>query len=118
MDKEIVKTAIDRLQRITEVSHNTAYDLVYSEIDIKSTEIVLEYIKQLEEDNKRLREDYVLLQNASDEYEDKLEGLPNKISNKIKEISDKIQNDSKNMYGYEVIEYTAQVEDLQEILGD
>lgn len=48
MDKEIIKTAIDRLQRITKVSRNTAYDLVYSEIDIKSTEIVLEYIKELE----------------------------------------------------------------------
>lgn len=41
-----------------------------------------------------------------------------KIRKKIKEISNKIKNPDKDTYSYEIIEYTAQVEVLQELLEE
>ena len=35
--------------------------------------LLLDYITNLQQENERLKEEYVLLQNASEEYEDKLQ---------------------------------------------
>lgn len=49
---------------------------------------------ELEQENKRLKEEYVLLQNASDEYED---GLQQKID-KVDKYIDRLLNTDDTMY--------------------
>ena len=46
---EATKEAIGYLERVVQLSKNTAYDLVYRDIDIKCIEILLDYIKKVEE---------------------------------------------------------------------
>ena len=50
--KKETKEAIDYLHRILKLNKNTAYDLVLGETEIKCLEIALEYIKELERENK------------------------------------------------------------------
>lgn len=47
MNKE-VKEAIKYLRRVIKTSKETAYNLVYQDIDIQCLEIVLNYIEELE----------------------------------------------------------------------
>lgn len=52
---EETKEAIKYLQRVIKVSKETAYNLVYQDIDIQCLEIALDYIEELEgrKDTKR-----------------------------------------------------------------
>ena len=80
MNEEVVKQAKDRLQRIIYVSRNTAYDLVYSEIDIKCTEILLDYIEELIKLNKELASNQLFIKQEYDNLKQKIRELVNNCS--------------------------------------
>lgn len=48
MRDEEQREAITYLRRVIKTSKETAYNLVYQDIDIKCLEIVLDYIEELE----------------------------------------------------------------------
>lgn len=58
----------------------------FTSLKFSTIETVLAYIEKIEKDNQRLRDDYLLLQKASEEYEDKLQ----KELETYKKIDDKL----------------------------
>lgn len=84
------------------------------EISVEMAEQLISIIEKLQKDVKGLMEDYQDLgKELCFNFVHKEE-----IREKIKEISNKIKNPSKDTYSYEIIEYTAQVEVLQELLEE
>lgn len=59
-------------------------------------------IKELEEENKRLKEEYMLLSNASDEYEDKLQDRINKAIEYIERKEYQYGDEEQDLYDYDI----------------
>jgi uncharacterized membrane protein len=88
MNKEI-EEAITYLRRVIKTSKETAYNLVYQDIDIQCLEIVLNYIEELEKENADAKEYADEVWRKQEELRNKIEELEERKDTK-KELIDKI----------------------------
>ena len=90
--------------RINKYENPDDLTLFYMWLDEKTKD----KIKELEEENKRLKEEYMLLSNASDEYEDKLQ---ERIDKAIEYIENNSLYDEEYDYNYEEEMYLSGIDD-------
>lgn len=81
--KKETKEAIEYLHRMLKLNKNTAYDLVLGEVETEYLKIALEYIKELERENKDA--DIVIVR-QNKEIKELQEQAMEKLKKQIKEI--------------------------------
>ena len=75
----------NEIKEILQLIGNAYY---YGNIDYEKEQKYCDYITNLQKENERLKEEYVMLQNASDEYEDELEEKIEKANKYLKQFAD------------------------------
>lgn len=130
MRSEKVEAGIHRIQQAIDYDkeHRIVTKFDKTPLDRDLYEAVLNYISELEQENKKLEDvrkwyfENAVGKAVSPEMLHKILRQDyvskDKIRDKIEEISNKILETNEHSYSYEVIEYTAQVEVLQELLEE
>ena len=124
MRSEEQREAINYLQRVIKTSKETAYDLVYQDIDIKCLEIVLDYIEELKKELEPIHELNIPVETLVAEYI-RLEDLEdNEVQTReiIRDYLEEIKKDQmyyeQNNQGMSWVIAGKKIKLLKEILGE